>query len=330
MSRTATAAWYIDTWVNAPFAGDVADRPQPLTRPEPLVGVQASGRRVEADRLEAQVVEVGVAARGHEQLVGPQLPVRQPDPELPVVVDPLDRGSGVDVNAFVGEHAGDHGARLGFLRRQEPIGEPRPPARRPRTCEKTWASSQPIAPPPITTSEPGSSSSRMTSLFVQYGVSARPSIGELCRARARVEDDAASRDVHVVIDHHPAGTVQPTVTAHDLDPRLLEPLGVGGVGPVGGGLLADPRGDPFPVRPHVDVARQPRGTPCLGQQVRGSDHHLGRDAPVERALASHQAALDAHDVEASLRQLLGGVLTSRPQTHHDHVHLASCHGESVA
>ena len=36
-----------------------------------------------------------MAAGGHEELVGPELPIREADPELPVVVDPLDRGSGV-------------------------------------------------------------------------------------------------------------------------------------------------------------------------------------------------------------------------------------------
>ena len=42
---------------------------------------------------------------------------------------------------------------------------------------KTWANSQPIGPPPITTSDAGSSVSATASRLVQYGVSARPSIG---------------------------------------------------------------------------------------------------------------------------------------------------------
>ena len=41
----------------------------------------------------------------------------------------------------------------------------------------TWASSQPIAPPPSTISDSGSSLVSMASRFVQYGVPARPSIG---------------------------------------------------------------------------------------------------------------------------------------------------------
>ena len=43
--------------------------------------------------------------------------------------------------------------------------------------ENACASSAPIGPPPTTTSEPGASSARSTSRFVQYGVSASPSIG---------------------------------------------------------------------------------------------------------------------------------------------------------
>ena len=40
-----------------------------------------------------------------------------------------------------------------------------------------WASSQPIGPPPITAIEAGTSAILNTSRLVQYGVSARPSIG---------------------------------------------------------------------------------------------------------------------------------------------------------
>ena len=40
-----------------------------------------------------------------------------------------------------------------------------------------WASSAPIGPPPMTTSEPGTDSIRRMSRLVQYGVSASPSIG---------------------------------------------------------------------------------------------------------------------------------------------------------
>ena len=34
-------AWYIAMWVNAPDAGDVADRPQPVARPHPLVDLRS-------------------------------------------------------------------------------------------------------------------------------------------------------------------------------------------------------------------------------------------------------------------------------------------------
>ncbi len=43
--------------------------------------------------------------------------------------------------------------------------------------ENACDSSAPMGPPPITMSEPGRSSARSTSRFVQYGVSASPSIG---------------------------------------------------------------------------------------------------------------------------------------------------------
>ena len=49
------------------------------------------------------------------------------------------------------------------------------------TCEpkrwKTWASSEPMAPAPMTARVPGAAVTFTTSRFVQYGVSANPSIG---------------------------------------------------------------------------------------------------------------------------------------------------------
>ena len=43
--------------------------------------------------------------------------------------------------------------------------------------ENAWASSSPIAPPPMTTSDAGAAVAWSASRFVQNGVSARPSIG---------------------------------------------------------------------------------------------------------------------------------------------------------
>src|SRR4029078_5680196 len=42
---------------------------------------------------------------------------------------------------------------------------------------KTWATSQPIGPPPSTTSDAGRSVTVTASRLVQYGVPSRPSIG---------------------------------------------------------------------------------------------------------------------------------------------------------
>ena len=67
------ADWYIETWVNAPLPVTSPSDPEPSAGPHPLVDLDGARGRVEADGLEAEVVEVGGAPRGDQQLVGVQL-----------------------------------------------------------------------------------------------------------------------------------------------------------------------------------------------------------------------------------------------------------------
>ena len=82
-----------------------------------------------------------------------------------------------------------------------------------------WASSAPIGPPPMTTSEPGTDSIRRTSRLVQYGVSASPSIGGARRRRAGVEHDAARRLEGLAVHLDRARPGEPAVAAHEPAPR---------------------------------------------------------------------------------------------------------------
>ena len=85
---------------------------------------------------------------------------------------------------------------------------------------KTWANSQPIGPPPSTTTDAGSSVSATASRLVQYGVSASPSIGGALGVGAGVEHHTARGDVRRVPDHDAAGTVETTGAAHEADARV--------------------------------------------------------------------------------------------------------------
>ena len=68
------ADWYIDTWVNAPLpvTSPIAQSPS-RRRAHPVVDLDGARSRVEPDRLEAEVVEVGGAPGGDQELVGGQL-----------------------------------------------------------------------------------------------------------------------------------------------------------------------------------------------------------------------------------------------------------------
>jgi len=88
----------------------------------------------------------------------------------------LGLGAGEHPDALGGEDLGDQGRGLGLVGREQP-GPCCTIVTRTPNRENTWASSQPIGPPPSTTSEPGSSVTRTASRFVQYGVPASPSIG---------------------------------------------------------------------------------------------------------------------------------------------------------
>ena len=111
----------------------------------------------------------------------------------------------------------------------------------------TCASSHPIAPPPITTSDDGSSVSCTASRLVQYGVSARPGIGGA----------AGAVPVLITIPFVAVYVVPPTSTrpspastpaaADERRAGVLEPLHRDRVVPVVGGLVADPRRDRRPV-----------------------------------------------------------------------------------
>ena len=73
MSRSAIADWYIETWVNAPLPVTSPMAQSPSAAPQPVVDLDRARRRVEPDRLQAEVVEVGRAPGGDQQLVGDDL-----------------------------------------------------------------------------------------------------------------------------------------------------------------------------------------------------------------------------------------------------------------
>ena len=63
-----------------PDAGDVADRPQPLARPQVLVDLDAVRVDLDADRLQADSLDPRAPPRAHQQLVAAQLACRRRTP----------------------------------------------------------------------------------------------------------------------------------------------------------------------------------------------------------------------------------------------------------
>ncbi len=88
---------------------------------------------------------------------------------------------------------------------------------------KTWPSSRPIAPPPITIRLSGTVSVSIASRLVQYGVSASPSIGGAQARVAGIEEDGPARLEDLVADDDlvggPRARAQPRT---NVDPLGLE------------------------------------------------------------------------------------------------------------
>ena len=143
-----------------------------------VVDGQRAEALVEPDAGGPERTQVASAPRRDEQPLGDdRIAPSDADREgTPVVSDRLDRGL---------HHRLDPSRSNTVARSSLDSGSSGPTSRGPasRTVTvapkraKTWASSTPIAPPPMTASEDGTSVASIASRFVQYGVDARPSMG---------------------------------------------------------------------------------------------------------------------------------------------------------
>ena len=324
--------------MNAPLPVTSPITQSPSPGAHPVVDLDGASGRVEADGLEAEVVEVGVAAGGDQQLVGAQL---------------LAVGEGQGERAVARRRPGWSPRRSapGCPRgRTRPPAARRPPARRPATDEspcwttvtctpnraKTWASSQPIGPPPRTTSEPGQRGDL-------HGVAVGPERRALetrhagpRRPGAGVEDDAACRRRtpsrrRRAPSRRPgrdrpagprrAGRWRRRASSRSTATRSSQwSVACTATRSATGAQL-----DVIVTSPDSSV-----GPPGLGHQVGGPDHHLGRDAAVVGALAAHQVLVHRDDSEPSLRGGRGQRLSPGPQPDDHQIHLLRvCHGPSL-
>ena len=237
--------------VNAPVPDDVADGPQPVAGAHPLVDLDRAGGRVEADRLEPEVVEVGVRPAATSSFSKRRAPGRPTATrELAVVVRHLrDGDAGQHLDALAREHVGDQ--------RLRPRARPGRGCGRPTSSTVTrtpnrasaWASSAPIGPPPMTTSEPGSG---VDPQHVAVGPERRVR-QPVDRRRRRARCPGLSTTPRDASNVSPStstvrGPVSRAVAAHEADAGVLEPLHRDRVVPVVGGLVADPVRAPAPSR----------------------------------------------------------------------------------
>ncbi len=164
------SAWYIETWVNAPLAGDVTDRPHPVgaLHPEMVVDRQRRGRLVEAEGGHVEPGQIGAAPGGHQQPVGHHRLApsrvranRRPSWPTDSMVAPVRTPMPSDRNTSANSSpdSGSSGPTRWGPASSTVTREPK--------RWNTWASSTPMAPPPMTASESGTSSVSMASRLVQ-------------------------------------------------------------------------------------------------------------------------------------------------------------------
>ena len=188
-----------------------------------------------------------------------------------------------------------------------------------------------MAPPPSTISDRGTCSVSIASRLVQYGVPASPSMGGISGSvPVLITMPRPARNTRGGAPSGPVTVISPGAVIRPLPRANLPPLAVNrstatvssqesvasflirwATGAQSGATSAEP-----------GHARDPA---ALGQQVRGPDHHLGRNAPPVRALPADQPVLDADHGKPGLGQPPGEVLAAGPHADHDDVRLLGLH-----
>ena len=179
-----------------PDAGDVADRPQALARAQARVDRDPVAVGLDADRLQADVVDARAPAGGDEQAVAAQLAAVVELEDVVLALAP--RGGRVHAEG-----------ELDCRRGEGPRRAPRPaaPARAASTCSPPSTSatspprrrtacaiSTPTGPPPSTSSRRGTAFMPVTSRFVQMPSSSRrPGTGGTIGSAPVGEDDVLGR-----------------------------------------------------------------------------------------------------------------------------------------
>ena len=122
-----------------------------------------------------------------------------------------------------------------------------------------------------------------------------------------------------IADDHPPRPVEPAPPPHQPAALSLEPVDGHRVVPVVGGLLADAAGHRGPCRLHGGGAGHAGHPSGLGQQVGGTDHHLGGHTPPVRTFTADQLGVHPHHVQTGLGQPTGCILAAGAHAHHDHI-----------
>jgi hypothetical protein len=320
MSATAIFDWYIATWVNAPRARHVADRPHAVGHPQVFVDREHSCRGgVDAEHVGADAREVDTPAGGHEQLFGDQLATaRELHLELAVVGDVGGCGARDHVDALAAEDVGEQVARFGFLEREQTVeclddgdvdaeagvhlGEfraDRSAAEHDDRRRQCLGFDRLVIGPERGLGEPGDR--RDTS------------------GGAGGDDHGTCGPVSVSVDLDDVSGDESPATTNEGSALADEAVDRDGVVPVVGGLDSDPRGDRSPVGGHGRRAGETGDPARLGERVRRADHHLRRDATPVRALTADEARLDADDGQPGSGQVSGDVLAARAHPEHDDV-----------
>ena len=312
-------------------AGDVADGPHPGRDPEVVVHREGPRGLVHAQHAGADAGQVGPPpGRDQQRVPGHLGAVGQVQGERgPVVADRTGCGAGAHLDTVAAEDLREQGARLGFLGRQQAPGplDHRDPGPEPGKNLGQFRADRPAA----------EHQERRRDLGGLDGFPVGPvrGAGQALDGRderlgPRVDDDGTPGPEHIPAHRDLARRGDPAVTAQQGAALAGEPVDRDLVVPVIGGFFPDPLGHRGPVRMYLGVPGQARDPASLGEQVRGADHHLGRDTAPVRALAADQPGLHGGHRQAGRGEPFRGVLAPRAHAQDHDIHLVHGHPASAA
>jgi hypothetical protein len=312
-----------------PDAGDVADRPQALAGAQSRVDVDAARVGLDADRLQADVVDARSPAGGDEQAVAAQLAaVLELEHEVLAAASLVaaslapggrDARAEHELDPVASQHLAERLAERRGLTRQDvlrALHHHRLGAEAPHGLRHLHAD------------RPGPQDEHAARNGLHGGrLAVGPDAVELAQPRDRRDDrvrtacdDDVVRRMADAVDLDDTSAGEPAAAAQQVDPRSRQPALLTRVR-----VLGDHEVAPRERRLDIDLRGRRRLARRMDRLAR-PQQRLRRYARPVRALAADQLALDERDAQPALGQRAGAVLARRAAAQHDDV-VVVAHGD---